>query len=158
MANPVHLFDSEGAEIDASTRLQSLVESRSMSTDRAATTLPVAPYDNIRRTTLDPSAGYVTIINTYNVEPERAEAVLNALVSATEETLRFVPGFVSANLHLSVDGTQVINYAQWQSREAVATAGADPKVAARIQEIAAMVNSFAPILFDLRNSIAAPTP
>jgi len=34
-------------------------------------------------TTLDPSAGYITIINTYAVAPERAEALLEL---ATEET------------------------------------------------------------------------
>ena len=42
-------------------------------------------------TTLDPSAGYLTVINTYAVAPERAEALLELLIRATEETLRYVP-------------------------------------------------------------------
>ncbi len=54
-------------------------------------------------TTLDPTAGYVTIINTYAVAPERAEALLELLVLATQETLRYVPGFISANFHINLD-------------------------------------------------------
>jgi heme-degrading monooxygenase HmoA len=27
-------------------------------------------------------------------------------------------GFISANLHKSLDGTKVVNYAQWKSKEA----------------------------------------
>ena len=50
-----------------------------------------------RLTTLDPSAGCITIINRYTVARERAEELLNFLVRATNETIRYVPGFVSAN-------------------------------------------------------------
>ncbi len=106
-------------------------------------------------TTLDPRAGLTTIINTYTVAPEHAEGLVDLLVRLTVETLRHVPGFVSANLHISIDRTQVVNYAQWQSREAVAAAGADPKVAACIREAAQLVKSFAPVLYELRQSVAA---
>lgn len=108
------------------------------------------------RTTLDQSAGYVTIINTYAVAPEPAEALLELLVLVTEETLRYVPGFISANLHMNLDRTQVVNYAQWRNREAVAAAGADPKFAARIREAAQLVDSFQPVFYELRQSVAAP--
>lgn len=54
-------------------------------------------------TTLDPIAGYVTIINTYAVAPERAEALLMLLVPATEDTLRYVPRFISTNFHVNLD-------------------------------------------------------
>ena len=116
---------------------------------------PAAP-DTTRLTTLDPSAGYVTIINTYIVAPERAEALLDLLVRATDETLRYVPGFVSANFHVDLDRTQLVNYAQWRSREAIAAAGADPEVVARIREAAAIADSFTPVFYQLRRSVAAP--
>jgi hypothetical protein len=58
-------------------------------------------------TTLDPSAGYLTVIHTYAVAPERAEAFLELLVRATEETLRYAPGFVTANFHMNLDRIQV---------------------------------------------------
>jgi heme-degrading monooxygenase HmoA len=78
-----------------------------------------APENVPRPTTLDSSAGYITNINTYKVAPERAEALLDLLIRAAE-TVRYVPGFVSANFHINLDRTRVVNYAQWQSREAPA--------------------------------------
>ncbi len=39
------------------------------------------------------------------------------LAEATEQVMRHRPGFVSANIHASLDGTRVVNYAQWRSRE-----------------------------------------
>ncbi len=108
-----------------------------------------------RPTTLDPGAGFVTIINTYAVAPERAEALLDMLVRATVETLRHVPGFVSANFHVNLDRTQVVNYAQWRNREAIAAARDDPKVAALIREAATVADSFTPVQYQLRHCVAA---
>lgn len=109
-----------------------------------------------RRTTLDPGAGYLTVINTYAVAPERAEELLDVLVRATAETLRYVPGFVSANFHVNLDRTQVVNYSQWRSREALAAAGADPTVVARIRAAGQVASSFTPVQYELRESVAAP--
>ncbi len=113
------------------------------------------PESAAQPATLDPAAGYVTIINTYAVAPERAEELLDALTQATAETLRYVPGFVSANLHLSLDRTTVVNYAQWRTREAITGAAADPKVAQAIRDIAQIAGSFSPVFYELRKSLAA---
>ena len=114
-----------------------------------------APATEAGLTTLDPSAGYITIINTYAVAPERAEALLEFLVSATNETIRHVPGFVSANLHVNFERTQVVNYAQWKSREAIAAAREEPKVVALMREQLQIADSFTPIQYELRQSMAA---
>ncbi len=108
-------------------------------------------------TTLDPDAGYVTIINTYTVAPERAEELLQTLVRSTNETLRYVPGFVSASFHMSLDCTQVVNYSQWLSQEAIKAAGTDPKVVASMKEVGQIADKFTPILYKLRDSVAAPS-
>ena len=105
-------------------------------------------------TTLDPEARHVTIINTYAVAPDRAEALLDMLVRATEETLRHVPGFVSANFHVNLDRTAVVNYAQWRSHEAIMAAGADPAVTSLIRKAAGVADSFAPVRYELRRSVA----
>lgn len=102
---------------------------------------------------LDPRAGYVTIINTYEVEPERAEDLLEFLVRSTISTIRFVPGFVSANIHMSLDRAQVVNYAQWESRGAIAAARENPIVIALMQDQAQIAKSFTPIQYELRASI-----
>ena len=109
-----------------------------------------------RFTTLDPGAGYVTIINTYSVDSERAEELLELLVRSTAETLRFVPGFVSANFHISADRTQLVNYAQWRSREAIAAARDYPGVMERIAEAGEVADKFAPVQYQLRATLRAP--
>ena len=67
-------------------------------------------------TTLDPAAGYVVLINTFEVDPSRAEELLTVLSQATANTMRHAPGFVSANLHISADRRHVANHAQWRSQ------------------------------------------
>lgn len=116
-----------------------------------------APETDARLTTLDPAAGYVTIINTYAVAPERAEELLDFLMRSTVETMRYVPGFVSANLHVNLDRTQVVNYAQWRNREAILAARDNPEVAARISAGSKIADSFKPIQYELRQSVAAAT-
>ena len=77
---------------------------------------------------------------------------------STLETIRYVPGFVSANLHVNFERTQVVNYAQWKSHEAVAAARENPKVAALMRQQLEIARSFAPIQYELRNSVAAASP
>lgn len=107
-------------------------------------------------TTLDPGDGYLTVINTCAVAPQRAVALLGLLVRATDETMRHVPGFVSANFHLNLERTQVVNYAQWRSKESLAAARDYPGVAERIREASQVADSFNPIQYELRHSIGAP--
>lgn len=59
----------------------------------------------------------VTLVNVFTVAPERQTDLVRALDEATREIFTTVPGFISANLHVSLDGTRVINYAQWASRQ-----------------------------------------
>ena len=127
-----------------------------MSTEPRPAAAHEDPATGPRLTTLDPGAGYLVVINTYAVAPERAETLLDLLVRATNETLRHVPGFVSANFHLNLDRTQVVNYAQWRSREALAAARDFPGVVERIAEAGRVADSFAPILYELRQSVTAP--
>jgi hypothetical protein len=99
------------------------------------------PENGAHLTTLDPADGHVTIINTYTVARERAQALLDLLIRATVETVRFMPGFVSADFHINLDGTQVVNHPRWHSRR---------------REAAQIADGFTPILYELRDSMTAP--
>jgi len=65
--------------------------------------------------------------------------------------MRIVPGFVSANLHVSLDRRRVVSYAQWRSREAMAAMHNDADAQIHMREAAAIAESFDPVLYDLRH-------
>ena len=113
------------------------------------------PADRAHTTKLDPESGYVPILNTYQVAPEKTEALQGFLVSSTLSTIRYVPGFVTANLHVTDDRTRVVNYAQWTNREAIAAARKNPTVVALMRKQAHIAESFAPVLHELRRSAPA---
>lgn len=102
--------------------------------------------------TLDPRSGYVVLINTFTVDPDKAEALLRILSHATEHGMRHRPGFVSANLHVSRDRRHVANYAQWRSQADLDAMMSDPAARAHMGEAAAVAESFEPIYYELRES------
>jgi quinol monooxygenase YgiN len=95
--------------------------------------------------TLDPEAGYVVLINTFTVEPDRADDLLAILSRSTEETMRHMPGFVSANLHVSRDKRHIANYAQWRGQSDIEAMMANPDAGGHMREAAAIASSFEPI-------------
>jgi quinol monooxygenase YgiN len=109
-------------------------------------------------TKLDPDDGYVVLINTFTVEPDRAEDLIAALSHATEHGMRQRPGFVSANLHMSDDRCHVANYAQWQTQADLDAMMSDPTARVHMREAAAIATSFDPIYYALRESHTAAKP
>ncbi len=60
----------------------------------------------------------LTFINVFTVDPRNHEVLLTLLIDATERVICKLPGFISASFHRSEDRTRIVNYAQWESREA----------------------------------------
>lgn len=106
-------------------------------------------------TTLTAADGHLTLINTFTVDPERADELLEALSRASRETFADQPGFVSANLHLSLDRTRVANYAQWRSAADYKAAAQRPEIQAHFREAAGIAEAFEPILYELRHTHGA---
>jgi quinol monooxygenase YgiN len=107
-------------------------------------------------TTIQEHAPHATFINVFTVEPERATELAELLRVATEEKMQFVPGFISANIHISTDGTRVLNYAQWQSAQAYQAIFEDPSVRAHMEVCAAVATSFEPHLYTVESVHQAP--
>jgi quinol monooxygenase YgiN len=101
-------------------------------------------------TTLDPTAGYLILINTFAVEPSRSEELISVLSRATEVGMRHRPGFVSANIHISHDKRHVANYAQWRSKDDLDAMMKDPAAQVHMRDAASIATSFSPIYYDLR--------
>jgi heme-degrading monooxygenase HmoA len=108
-------------------------------------------------TTINEHAPYATLINVFTVAPERAAELAEMLRTATEETMRFAPGFISANIHVSTDGTRVVNYAQWQSAEAYRAMLHDPIAREHMGVCAAVTTSFEPRLYTVESVHAGPS-
>lgn len=105
-------------------------------------------------TTLDPTDNYVTLINTFEVKPERADELAELLHHASE-VMSKLPGFVSANLHISEDKTRVVNYAQWRTKTDLEAMYRDPDAQPHMKSAAAMAKSYDPVLYTLRFSDGA---
>jgi quinol monooxygenase YgiN len=68
----------------------------------------------------------LTLINVFTVDPTNQPRLVELLTLATEVSVRHAPGFVSASLHRSLDGTKVTMYAQWRSVEDYQAMRQDP--------------------------------
>src|ERR1700739_4662216 len=66
-------------------------------------------------TTTSTKSDVMTLINMFTVESANKRRLVELLTEATEVSVRRAPGFVSASLHRSTDGTTVTMYAQWRS-------------------------------------------
>ena len=126
-----------------------------MTNNHTAAEADAAPVTGAGLTTLDPNSGLVTTINTYTVTPERAEEVLEYLIRSANETVRYVPGFLSFNFHLSLDRTQIVNYGQWESREAVMAARENPKIVALMAETTKVAGPSKSMPYELRKIVPA---
>lgn len=65
----------------------------------------------------------------FTVEPGKQDELVQILSEATEKAMKRLPGFVSANIHKSLDGTRVVNYAQWRSKDDFEAMVKNPEVA-----------------------------
>jgi len=57
------------------------------------------------------------VIVVFEVERSRQQELMEQIAQYLEKVVKKQPGFVSSTVHKSVDGTRVINYAQWTSPE-----------------------------------------
>ncbi len=59
-----------------------------------------------------------TVIIMFTVEPEQQQKLVDVIISEVERWVRYRPGLVSSHFHKSLDGTRIVNYAQWATEEA----------------------------------------
>ena len=91
----------------------------------------------------------VTLINVFTVAPEDQQRLVDVLAEATRAVMRKQPGFVSANIHRSLDGTRVTNYARWRSTEAFETMLQNQEAAEHMGEAARIAERFEPHLYEV---------
>ena len=89
----------------------------------------------------------MTLINVFTVDAENQRRLVELLIEATE-VVRRAPGFVSARLHRSTDGTKVTMYAQWRSINDYQAMRQDPVPLPFLQE-ALTIAKFEPGVYEV---------
>lgn len=102
-------------------------------------------------TTIQEHSDHATLINVFTVEPQRAADLVALLRQATNDVMRHVPGFITANIHLSTDGTRVVNYAQWRSADDFQAMLADPVAREHMGRCADIAVSYDPHLYTVES-------
>jgi len=97
--------------------------------------------------TIDPQASCVTLINVYEVEPEKQADLAKALSESTESTIRHQPGFISVCIHSSLDGGKVVNYAQWASKGHLEAFMKKPEAQEQFKLFSRLAKSVAPSFY-----------
>ena len=61
----------------------------------------------------------LTVINVLTPKPEEQEKVVSLLQKGMTDTMQHQPGFISANIHKSLDSSHVVVYAQWKDSQSL---------------------------------------
>jgi quinol monooxygenase YgiN len=88
------------------------------------------------------------LINVFTVEPANQPRLVNLLAEATERSVRHAPGFISARLHRSLDGSKVTMVAQWRSLADYEAMRLDPAPLPYLQQALAIAK-FEPGLYEV---------
>ncbi|HEX9608264.1 MAG TPA: antibiotic biosynthesis monooxygenase family protein [Gemmatimonadaceae bacterium] len=99
-------------------------------------------------TTISKSNKLVTLINVFTGAPAHQQEVVDLLARATATSVRYAPGFISASLHRSLDGTKVVMYAQWRSIEDYEAMRENPAPLPYLQQAVALAK-FEPGMYEV---------
>jgi quinol monooxygenase YgiN len=80
-----------------------------------------------------------TVIIIFKVEAEKQQELIDTIADFLN-TVKQQPGFVSANIHKSIDGVKVANYAQWKTKQEFENFLNNPEV----QEKSAKIRKYNP--------------
>lgn len=86
-----------------------------------------SPEEGRSMPTIDAHAEYATVINVFKCRPSDQDEVVRINIDIIEQVARHAPGFISATVHRSVDGTRVFNYLQWETPQHLAAMQVSPE-------------------------------
>ena len=58
----------------------------------------------------------VTVIVLFETEPEEQQELIDVITAEVDRWISDLLGFIASTFHTSLDGTRVVNYAQWDSQ------------------------------------------
>ena len=66
------------------------------------------------KSSIEAQTKILTVINMLIPKPEEQDKVVSLLQKGMNDTMQHQPGFISANIHKSLDSSHVLVYAQWK--------------------------------------------
>ncbi len=99
-------------------------------------------------TTISTERDLVTLVNVFTVRPEEQQHLVDVLAEAAA-TMRTIHGYVSSNLHKSLDGTKVVNYVQWERVKDFEAMLRDPAARPHMDEAAGIAEKYEPDLYEV---------
>jgi quinol monooxygenase YgiN len=105
-------------------------------------------------TTIVANSQLTIAVTVFTVAPEHQQQLIDLLARAAQEVIRRQPGFVSINIHKSKDGTHVLSYSQWRSREAFDEAVQNAAVIPYVQAVLKLA-TFEPHFYEVAAVIQA---
>lgn len=92
-------------------------------------------------TTIAESNQCITFINSFATSSyQQQDRLVEMLVNTTEKVMQHQPGFISINIHKSLDGTNILIYEQWRSSDDLWAAVQKPEAVKLITEICKLSN------------------
>jgi quinol monooxygenase YgiN len=82
---------------------------------------------------------FATFINTFRCAPSNQDEIVQINVDIVDHVASRSPGFISATVHRSTDGTRVFNYLQWESAEHLAAMQRSPEFQAIARRFAGLI-------------------
>jgi len=68
---------------------------------------------------IDSESNIITMVNVLTPQEGKQGEVIQRLQAGMDETMRHQPGFISANVHKSLNSNHVVVYAQWKDQKSV---------------------------------------
>ncbi|GHO64794.1 antibiotic biosynthesis monooxygenase [Ktedonobacter sp. SOSP1-52] len=100
-------------------------------------------------TTIRTEQQLVTLINIFTVEPGRQQELVDFLAHITATIINKQPGYISANIHKSLDGTKVTNYAQWRNQAEFEAMLRNPEAHEHMQQAMHIATKAEPTLYEV---------
>ena len=100
-------------------------------------------------TTISSNNTICTLINVFTVTPDKQQALFDLLKDATEKVMSKMPGYISANLHLSDDKKTVTNYAQWASAADFQNMMQNKEAQEHMKKAGALATEFRPVTYNM---------
>ena len=97
----------------------------------------------------------LTLINVFTVKPEHQQQLIDILIEADQAIMKRLPGYVSASIHRSLDGTKVTNYARWSNAEALEAMLHNPEAIPHLQALRQIAEKVEPSRYEVVYSAEA---